>query len=157
MVEVGPATRGRATRFWLKSTLTFDITCDKQPGGWRLSQASDVTLVDSFIRLGDMVDGHVTCGRRPDKSAIFIEISLEVGGRRLTFTEQSGVLSRLHREDGTLQDHWSIWRTTMTQRQKFKKKYLSCGKSGDTARRRHRRRCEETLWWWELTMVSGDD
>ena len=34
-----------------------------------------VTLVESFIRPGNMVDGHVTCRLSPDEGAIFIETS----------------------------------------------------------------------------------
>ena len=79
------------------------LTCDSDPAGWRLSMTADATLVEAFIRLGNMVDGHVTCRLSPDEGAIFIEISWEVGG--LCFTGQSDIISLHHREDRTLQDH----------------------------------------------------
>ncbi|KAF3698282.1 hypothetical protein EXN66_Car013963 [Channa argus] len=74
---------------------------------------ADVTLVEAFIRLGNMVDGHVTCRLSPDEGAIFIEISWELGGRPLCLTVQRDIMSLHHREDRTLQDHCS----TSTQRQ----------------------------------------
>ena len=93
--------------------MTFNLlTCDRDPAGWRLSNTADGALVEAFIRPGNMVDGHVTCRLSPDEGVIFIETSWEVGGR-LCFTGQSEVFSLHHREDRTLQDHWS----TSTQRQ----------------------------------------
>lgn len=89
------------------------LTCDVDPAGWRLSTTADVTLVEAFIRLGNMVDGHVTCRLSPEEGAIFIEISWELGGRALCLTVQSDIMSLHHREDRTLQDHCS----TSTHRQ----------------------------------------
>lgn len=66
---------------------------------------ADVTLVEAFIRPGNMLDGHVTCRLFSDEDAIFEESSWEVGGSGLCFTEQSDVISLHHREDRTLQDH----------------------------------------------------
>lgn len=81
------------------------FTFNQQPGELRLFLGTDVTLVGSFILLGEVVDGHVTFGRLPNLEAIFIESSREVAGTSLFFTEQSDVVSCRHREDGTLQDH----------------------------------------------------
>lgn len=87
------------------------LTCDRDPAVWRLSITDGVTLVESFIRPGNMVDGHVTCRLSPDEGAIFIESSWEVGG--LCCTGESEIISLHHREDRTLQDHCS----TSTHRQ----------------------------------------
>ena len=85
------------------------LTCDSDSAGGRLSMSPDATLVEAFIRLGNMADGHVTRRLSPDEGSVFIEIGWGVGGSGLYFTVQSDVVSLHHREDGTLQDHWLIW------------------------------------------------
>lgn len=50
-------------------------TCDGDPAGWRLSMVAHVTLVEAFVRPGNMADGHVTRRLSPDVGAIFIESS----------------------------------------------------------------------------------
>lgn len=63
------------------------------------------TFVGTFIRLGKIADGHVTRRLSAHVEAVFIEISGEVGGRGLSFTVQSHIMSLHHRRDGNVQDH----------------------------------------------------
>ena len=42
--------------------------------------ARDGTLVESFIRLGDMEDGRLSCRLHAEEGSVSIETSWEVGG-----------------------------------------------------------------------------
>ncbi|XP_074480665.1 uncharacterized protein LOC141761235 [Sebastes fasciatus] len=78
---------------------------DDDGGGGDEEQQLDVALVESFIRPGNTMDGHVSCRVAPDEAAIFIEISCEVRGSLLVSAAQSHIVSLHHRKDWTLQDH----------------------------------------------------
>ena len=91
-----------------KGNLTIQ---DSDPAGSRHSVTAGVTLVEAFIRLGNVVDGHVTCGFGPNEEAIFIETSRQVGRGWSCFAAQSDIFPLRHRENRTLQDHF----TTSTQ------------------------------------------
>lgn len=92
----------------LEHSLLSVLTSDQQPAGRRLAMTADVTLVDAFVGSGNLMDGHVTRGVRPDEGVVFIERGWEVGGGALCFTAQSDVISRHHGEERTLQDHQCI-------------------------------------------------
>lgn len=80
------------------------LTSPQQPDGRRLSVFSDVTFVDTFIRLGEIADGHVSGRRHPNEGTSLKKCSWEVGGAVLISTVQSDVHSLRHRVGGTLQD-----------------------------------------------------
>lgn len=93
-------------------------TFHQQPAGRRLV-FSDATFVGTFVRLGKIVDGHVTCRLSPNEGNIFKKLSWEEEGSILCFTAQSDVISLHHWEDRSPQDHWFIWtwRQTDAERQ----------------------------------------
>lgn len=95
------------TWFFGLSKLSSCFTYDEQPAGWRLSH-THVTLVDAFMRLGDIIDDHVTSRLSTNNRVIFVESCWEGGLSVLCFTEQSNIISLHHGEDGTLQDYRSI-------------------------------------------------
>lgn len=80
------------------------LTSPPQPDGRRLSEFPDATIVDTFIRLGEIVDGHVSGRHHPNDGTILKEISRELGGAGLCSTGQSDVRSLRHRVGGTQQD-----------------------------------------------------
>lgn len=91
--------------------LTSD-SLESKPALWWFSSSRDAALVESFVRLGNTLDGHLSCRAAPDEAAIFIEISSsEVGRSRLLNAAQSHVVSFLYRKDRTLQDYWTSWKT----------------------------------------------
>ncbi len=87
----------------------LSLTSDSQPALCWFSSTGDETLVESFIRLGNSVDGHVSCRAAVHKVATFIEFSGEVGGRLLLSAAQSHSVSLHHRKSRTLQDHRPSW------------------------------------------------
>lgn len=94
--------------------ITKYFTSDSQPALCWFSNPRDVTLVEALIRLESSVDGHLSCVTCPNKAAVFIEISCEVGEGRLISASQSRSFSLRHREDRTVQDHRAIWNTNVT-------------------------------------------
>ena len=86
------------------------LTSDSQPALWWCSNIRGA-LVESFIRHGNIVNGHLCCCSALHEDAIFVEISSEVGGVCLVSAAQSHIVSLHHRKDGTLQDHRTSWTT----------------------------------------------
>lgn len=72
-----------------------DPTSDSDPAVQRLSNSRDVTPVESFIRLANTVDGHVSCRAATDEEAISVEISWEIrGGNYVLIRTKTGGGSR---------------------------------------------------------------
>ena len=89
------------------------LTCQLHPALWWLSTSSDVTLVESLIRLVNPLDGHLSCRLSADQRSVFVEISWEAGGGfrgSLVFVEAAQRdITSFHRKYRRLQDHISIW------------------------------------------------
>ena len=83
------------------------LTSDSQQALSRFTSSRDNALVGSFIKLGDIGDGHISFIACPDEDALLVEISYVTCGIVLLSTAESHSGSLSHRVDGNIKDHSS--------------------------------------------------
>lgn len=93
--------RTTLTEAWPYRNLTFH---DSHPALWRFSRSLNAALVEAFIGLGNIVDGHLSRRAGPSVETVFIKISREIASFPLP-AQQSHRLSLCHRKSRTLQNH----------------------------------------------------
>lgn len=89
------------------------LTLQQKPGGRRLSVFAVPAFICTFIRLGEIEDGHVTCRGGPHQKSVFEKVC-RAGAGVISFTVQGHLSALHHRSARTVQNQKRTWRSTQT-------------------------------------------
>lgn len=94
---------------FLFSPQTVSVTCNYQPAACWFSASWDAAWVESLVRSGSLVNGHLSWAAAEDGVAVLEEMVHVVGGVWIGFAVQNYIGSFWDRVHRTLQDHTAVF------------------------------------------------
>lgn len=96
-----------------KKKIGVTVTFNCQPAAFGLLAPCDAALVETFVRLGGVRNGHCAGGAAADRAAFSVEVEHVVRRVQLRSAAQGHSSPVGHWEGGALQNHTPICNTTI--------------------------------------------